>query len=223
MEIHAVEVGGFRVRRPLPDVFDDLFQPPVAEAEAGHFLHIPVGIERGAPRKFQTVDEALRVAHPAEPRGKLDEDRAAVGVAHAGQVAPRGKTGAASVDTGKIGEVVQLDKRFIDAETHGDEPRGDEPHAAPCALFEIFEHLFVGAPRFLAHIDVAHRRHHKPVFEFEFVHLNRLEHRFIGKKFRRHLRRGKAFVPPIAVRIGEFPQFLLVVHKNLLAFRLSLL
>ena len=119
VQIDAVDICGFCIRTTLPDPLDDLTETAVGKTQAGNFFHIPVGVKRRAARKFQLIDETLRVSDAPQPCRQLNEKGASVRVAHSGEIPPRGIDGAAAIDSRKIGKFSQFNERFVNPERHG--------------------------------------------------------------------------------------------------------
>ena len=68
VEVYAVQPANLRVRGGLARVFDNALELAVREAHAGNIRDVEIWVKGSGHREFQLVNQALRVAHPAEAR-----------------------------------------------------------------------------------------------------------------------------------------------------------
>ena len=172
VQIDAIDAHGMGIGRRLADTVYDTAQLLVREAHAWNGWDVVVRQETRRDRKLLLRDEALRVAHAAESSRKLDKNARSEGMDTLGKVAPACHNGSASIDAREIGELVQLGDRGIDAVAYRYESCCDEAAAAFGAGEKVLQHHVAGATSFLAHVDIAHRRHDDAVFDGELVNFD---------------------------------------------------
>ena len=101
VKVHTVQIGRLGVGRGLPGVFDDGLELVPRKGTARDLRHVKIGVPRRGNGHLKGIDQALRIAHPAEAGGELNEEFGPVGVHARCDVAPGGKHGARPVDAGE--------------------------------------------------------------------------------------------------------------------------
>ena len=215
MQVHAVELHGLRIRRALPNVFDDPLAGVRAQGSARHLRHVEIRIPRGRYRQLERIHQALRVSHAPQARCELDKNARAVGVHILRKIAPAAHNGTRAVDPREIAQLPGLRDRRIDPMRDGNQARGDQPHAALRALRKIGEHFLIGLACLVAHVDVAHRAHDQAVFHRQAVDLDRREKMVVWIEPARHAALCDPFfvLKPVAEGVHQLLYFWICLHR----------